>query len=101
MNLRHYYIGCEGWRNQTWVKEEGFYPANLDPKDYLAYYAKVFDFVEVNLGSNNNNNPVTTTTAAISGGSSRYYSNKINKPTFKKWAENTPSNFRFAIKLPS
>jgi uncharacterized protein YecE (DUF72 family) len=36
MNLRHYYLGCKGWRNQPWVKEEGFYRSNLDPKDYLA-----------------------------------------------------------------
>lgn len=105
MNLRHYYVGCKGWRNQTWIKEESFYPANLDPKDYLAYYAKIFDFVEVNLSGKNRNpaNTTTTTTtrAPISSGSSSYYSNIINKFTFRKWAENTPDNFRFAVKLSS
>ena len=100
MNLRHYYVGCKGWRTQRWVKEEVFYPANLDPKDYLAYYAKVFDFVEVNLNSNNSVIS-STTTPAVSSGSGIYHSNINNKLPFKKWAENTPSNFRFAIKLHS
>jgi len=44
-----YYIGCKGWRNQRWSGE--FFPHNLDPNDYLAYYSKVFDFVEIDLSN--------------------------------------------------
>ena len=76
-----YYIGCSGWRrlgigNNT--DEKFFYPNTLDTKDYLSYYSKVFDFVEVDLFSS---------------------TNTLNKFTFKKWAESTPANFRFAIKI--
>ena len=82
-----YYIGCKGWRNQTWSRE--FYPATLHSNDYLSYYSKVFDFAEVDLNRRR-------------GSSSSFYngSKLPDKLLFKKWAENTPRNFRFAIKLP-
>jgi DNA polymerase IV (archaeal DinB-like DNA polymerase) len=70
-----YYVGCSGWSN---TGEKFFYPDTLDTKDHLSYYSKVFDFVEVDLFR------------------STY---TLNKFTFKKWAESTPSNFRFAIKI--
>src|SRR5437588_6301247 len=57
-----------------------FYPSALDTGDYLPYYSKVFDFVEVDLFS------------------SSYPA--LNKSTFKRWAASTTSNFRFAVKLP-
>ena len=88
-----YYIGCKGWKSQTWSSE--FYPITLHSNDYLSYYSKVFDFVEVDLNrktSVHKNTDIATTTTTTT---------KLpNKLLFKKWAENTPDNFRFAIKLP-
>jgi DNA polymerase IV (DinB-like DNA polymerase) len=80
-----YYVGCIGWRNQKWSGE--FYPFTLDPKDYLEYYSKVFDLVELDLSGR--------------GGGNSYNSNKLyDRLLFKKWAKNTPHNFRFTVKLP-
>jgi DNA polymerase IV (archaeal DinB-like DNA polymerase) len=80
-----YYIGCIGWRNQKWSGE--FYPLTLDPKDYLAYYSKVFDLVELDL--------------SCRAGRNSYNNNKLyDRLLFKKWATNTPHNFRFTVKLP-
>lgn len=42
-----YYIGCKGWKSQTWSNE--FYPITLHSNEYLSYYSKVFDFVEIDL----------------------------------------------------
>jgi uncharacterized protein YecE (DUF72 family) len=75
-----YYIGCKGLGNQKWSGEP--FPRNLDPKDYLTYYSKVFDLVEVDLGNR---------TAP-----SKTYDDIL----FKKWVTDTPHNFRFTIKLP-
>ena len=60
-----YYVGCSGWNQyQTWVKD--FYPNTLDPEGYVAYYSRIFDFVEV-------------------------YLNSIDRRlTFEKWARQTP-----------
>jgi DNA polymerase IV (DinB-like DNA polymerase) len=78
-----YYVGCYGWRKFE-TDTTPFYPSTLDTKDYLSYYSKVFNFVEVDLFSSNSS-------------SSAY---ALNKFTFKKWAASTPVNFRFAIKIP-
>lgn len=81
-----YYVGCRGWRNQNWSGE--FYPPTLDPTDYLAYYSKVFDLVELDLSDR-------------PGGNSHNSNNKLyDRLLFKKWATNTPHNFRFTVKLP-
>jgi DNA polymerase IV (DinB-like DNA polymerase) len=78
--LEHY-VGCAGWRRLGVDKTETpFYPYALDTGDYLPYYSKVFDFVEVDLSSSS--------------------SAALNKSTFKRWAASTTSNFRFAVKLP-
>jgi uncharacterized protein YecE (DUF72 family) len=80
------YIGCKGWKNQTWGRE--FYPPTLERRDYLVYYSKVFDFVEVDF----NRRPSAHTNDF----------NKLpNKLHFKKWFENTSDNFRFSIKFPN
>ena len=76
-----YYIGCKGWKNQKWSGE--LFPPNLDPKDHLTYYSKVFDLVEVDLSDR---------TAS--------YKKYDDRLLFKKWTTNTPDNFRFTIKLP-
>lgn len=66
--MKHF-VGCAGW------KQAGFYPNDLDPKDYLAHYSRVFDFVEVGVPA-------------------------AGWRALKRWAEQTPENFRFAVRLP-
>jgi DNA polymerase IV (archaeal DinB-like DNA polymerase) len=77
-----YYVGCSGWRKFETDNNTPFYPPNLDSKDYLSYYSKVFDFVEVDLFSSSSS------------------TSPLNKFTFKRWSESTPNNFRFAVKIP-
>src|SRR5919112_1657024 len=76
-NRLKYYVGCSGWKHQTWAKD--FYPATLEPENYLEYYSNIYDFAEVDLSS-------------IS--SSSVYSGFLNNFTFKKWAKNSHDNFR-------
>lgn len=68
------YIGTSGWQYKHW--RGNFYPESLPQKDWLRYYSKQFDSVEVN--------------------SSFYRQTKTS--TFKKWLEETPKNFVFSIK---
>jgi DNA polymerase IV (archaeal DinB-like DNA polymerase) len=77
-----YYIGCKGWRNERWSRE--FFPHNLYPNDYLTYYSKVFDFVEIDLSNR------------TASSNDRLHDDRL----FRKWATNTPHDFRFTIKLP-
>lgn len=72
-----YHVGCMGWKNHVWAKE--FYPPVLNPKDYLSYYSKVFDFVHIDL----NNNKFLP-----------------KRTTINRWNSETPSHFRFTIKTP-
>ena len=44
-NLK-YYVGCSGWAYSSWTE---FYPSTLNLDDYLAYYSRVFNFVEIDL----------------------------------------------------
>jgi len=44
---RKFHIGCSGWSYDAWV--EKFYPADLKQGEWLAYYAKHFNTVEVNM----------------------------------------------------
>ena len=53
----------------------GFYPQSLDPKGQLVFYLKVFDLVEVDL-------PATY------------------QFSLRRWAADTPKNFRFVVKVP-
>src|SRR5438128_2700791 len=39
------HIGCSGWSYSAWPGH--FYPKLLDPRNYLSYYSKVFDYVEI------------------------------------------------------
>lgn len=41
-----YYVGCSGWAYSSWTE---FYPRTLNLDDYLAYYSRVFNFVEIDL----------------------------------------------------
>ncbi len=40
------YIGCSGWYYNHW--REVFYPESLDKKEWLSYYTKFFNTVEIN-----------------------------------------------------
>jgi DNA polymerase IV (DinB-like DNA polymerase) len=41
-----YYVGCSGWTYSSWTE---FYPKTLNLDDYLAYYSRIFNFVEIDL----------------------------------------------------
>lgn len=68
------YIGTSGWMYSDWHK---LYPKNLAKENYLFYFGKNFQTVEIN--------------------SSFYHLPK--KETFEKWARETPHTFVFSVKL--
>ena len=68
------YIGCSGYHYSDW--KEKFYPKDLQKKEWLGYYAKHFDTVEIN---------------------NTFYKMPEEKK-LKKWKENTPENFKLTIK---
>lgn len=68
------YIGTSGWMYKGWGR--AFYPEGLK-SGHLSYLARAFSTVEVN--------------------TSFYHLPK--KSTFKKWSEETPLDFMFALKL--
>ncbi len=71
------YIGTSGWQYYHWKIK--FYPENLQSKDFLSFYSKHFNTVEIN--------------------TSFYHFTKIS--TFEKWKEIVKESkyFLFAIKL--
>ncbi|MFQ6010559.1 MAG: DUF72 domain-containing protein [Nitrososphaerales archaeon] len=72
-----YRIGTSGYSYQDWKKI--FYPGILSSSQFLKYYAKYFDSVEID---------------------STYY--RIPPPSvFEQIAKKVPSNFRFSVKTPS
>ncbi|MCJ8154311.1 DUF72 domain-containing protein [Chryseobacterium sp. SSA4.19] len=76
MEKENLYIGCSGFYNNDW--KGSLYPEDTKSKDYLMLYSKEFNSVEIN---------------------STFY----RKPTAKtllKWAEETPDDFMFFIKIP-
>jgi uncharacterized protein YecE (DUF72 family) len=70
------YLGTSAFTAAGWPGT--FYPANMQSKDYLTFYAQKFDSVEVN--STLYGCPTTRTVA--------------------NWAARTPDNFIFSIKTP-
>ena len=68
--------GTSGWSYPTW--RPGFYPAGLDPAEFLAFYASRFPTVELN-----------TTGYRIPG-----------EEQFERWAAQAPDGCEFAPKLP-
>ena len=70
------YIGCSGWSYSSW--DGHFYPKGTESKDYLQYYSKVFDFVEID---------------------STFYRLPDRFMTIR-WSKITPDDFRFAAKFP-
>jgi uncharacterized protein YecE (DUF72 family) len=69
-------VGTSGWSYPTW--RPGFYPAGLDPKEFLAFYGGRFPTVELN-----------TTGYRVPA-----------EDQFLRWAEQAPDGFEFAPKLP-
>jgi uncharacterized protein YecE (DUF72 family) len=69
-------LGVQGFSPQDWVGT--FYPPQSSPKQFLPFYAQVFDTVEIN-----------STFYAIPSAS-----------TVRSWLHRTPPNFLFACKLP-
>ncbi len=69
-------VGCTGWSFGGW--NGPFYPATMDPKDYLKHYAKSFDITEIN---------------------STFY--RIPTQSMAaKWHADTPDGFVFTAKFP-
>jgi uncharacterized protein YecE (DUF72 family) len=69
-------VGTSGWSYPGW--RPGFYPAGLQPSEFLAHYAERFPTVELN----------TTGYRLPAEGQ------------FRSWAEQAPDGFEFAPKLP-
>ena len=76
LDLEKLRIGCSGWSYKDW--QGIFYPKGLAAKDYLGYYSKVFNCVEID---------------------SSFY--RIpNQFMVNQWRNNTPQGFIFSPKLP-
>jgi len=70
------YIGCSGWSYDSWLGH--FYRNDLESNRWLEFYAKVFDYVEID--------------------SSFYHI--PNQFIVNRWAKTTPEIFRFTAKFP-
>jgi uncharacterized protein YecE (DUF72 family) len=68
-------IGTSGWSYPSW--RPGFYPADLQPAEFLGFYAQRFDTVELN--------------------STGYRLPSADQ--FRRWAETVPDGFEFAVKF--
>jgi uncharacterized protein YecE (DUF72 family) len=74
--VSRYWLGCSGWAYDDWVGP--FYPSGTPPGEFLARYARVFRTVEVD---------------------SSFY--RAPSPFLvRRWADQTPDGFRFALKVP-
>ena len=67
-------IGCSGWQYKDW--RERFYPKGCAQRNWLEFYARRFDTVEVN---------------------STFY-RLANRDAVARWARDTPEDFVFALK---
>ncbi len=70
------HVGTSGWGYPSWQPD--FYPAGIDRSDFLSYYARRLDTVELN-------------------------ATKYRLPSeeqFRSWAAQVPDGFRFAVKAP-
>jgi uncharacterized protein YecE (DUF72 family) len=69
-------IGCSGWNYQHW-RNGVFYPPRCAPRNWLRYYAKFFDTVEINM---------------------TFY--RLPKaPSVQRWVDESPEGFTFAVKV--
>ncbi len=69
-------VGTSGWSYPSW--RPGFYPEGMQPQEFLSFYARHFDTVELN--------------------STGY--RLPSEDQFRRWADAVPDGFRFAVKLP-
>src|SRR5438067_69882 len=76
-SLTRLYVGTSGWSYPSW--RPGFYPAGLDAREFLSFYAQQFRTVELN-----------TTGYRLP-----------SEEQFHRWAAAAPDGFRFAVKLPA
>jgi len=74
MVKRRLRIGCSGWNYKSW--RGPFYPDRLPAREWLPYYATVFDTVEAN---------------------GTFY-RLPEKTTFASWRAQTPASFEMAVK---
>jgi uncharacterized protein YecE (DUF72 family) len=70
-------VGASGWSYPSW--KPAFYPAGMQQRDFLRFYAERFDTVELN-----------TTGYRLP-----------SEEQFRRWAAEVPDGFRFAVKLPA
>jgi uncharacterized protein YecE (DUF72 family) len=70
------YVGTSGFSYPTW--KPGFYPAGTRQGDFLRWYSQLLNSVELN-----------TTGYRLP-----------DEDVFRRWAEETPTGFRFAVKMP-
>jgi uncharacterized protein YecE (DUF72 family) len=70
------YVGTSGFSYATW--KPGFYPAGTPQREFLRFYAEHLNSVELN-----------TTGYRLP-----------DEEQFRRWAEETPDGFRFAVKMP-
>jgi uncharacterized protein YecE (DUF72 family) len=69
-------IGCSGWNYAHW-RNGVFYPPRCAPRNWLRYYSRFFDTVEINM---------------------TFY--RLPKaPVVARWVEETPREFLFAVKV--
>lgn len=72
--MKRYRIGCSGFLYDSWRGK--FYPEDLPHKEWLSFYAKRFNTVELNV---------------------TFY-RLLKKEAFERWYNETPSDFRFSLK---
>ena len=76
MSFKGYHLGCPIWSNKDWVGN--LFSADAKQKDFLSQYASAFNTVE---------------------GNTTFYGLPTEK-TMARWLEETPENFKFALKFP-
>jgi uncharacterized protein YecE (DUF72 family) len=68
------HIGTSGWHYKHWLGP--FYPVNMPPSEFLDFYDKIFDTLEIN---------------------NSFY-NTPKRETFENWRKMTPKDFTFSVK---
>lgn len=73
---KKFFVGCAKWGRKDWIGK--FYPEGTKEKDFLSYYAKLFNCIELN---------------------ATFY--KVpDKAQTKRWKENVGVDFKFCPKFP-
>ena len=70
------FVGCSGFTERSW--KGFFYPEALPSREYLSFYSKHLNAVEIN---------------------STFYRKPTSK-TLEKWFSETEEDFQFFIKIP-